>query len=405
MKFGTVHSPTLILLFVISFSFVKSQLLDVGLCISSTASCMALSDCRLVAELMDRQCLAPGRLRDMTCGYSNATRQPLVCCPSKDTGLSQPGSIPDYTTTGGDDDGNDPSTSDIQLSNGSSETDGGSTSSSSGGGLPIFNVCGLPQLIAGTPSRIPLQAGPTRLGAHPWVVRLGHRNLNSGVTEFYGAGVLITEKHVLTAAHCLNMKGSNYRLVTVRVGEYDTSSNPDCSQSLCAIPAKDIPILKTAVHPNYDESSSYNHDIMIITLQSSVNFTINVQPVCVLTRTSANLVGRRALVVGYGRLANAQKVHALQQALEVPIVPTSTCQRFYTKYGFLDNRLCAGGEPGRDMCQGFSGAPLFVRAGGVGAYFVAGIRSFGSDQCGIAGSANVYTQVSRYTAFIRNQLN
>jgi secreted trypsin-like serine protease len=80
-----------------------------------------------------------------------------------------------------------------------------------------------------------------------------------------------------------------------------------------------------------------------------------------MTRASATLIGRRALVVGYGRLASAQKVLTIQQALEVPIVPSTQCQRYYSQASVsLDNRVCAGGEQGKDICQGFSGAPLFV---------------------------------------------
>jgi Trypsin len=59
---------------------------------------------------------------------------------------------------------------------------------------------------------------------------------------------------------------------TVRVGEYETTTNPDCSNSLCAISVKDVPISKTVMHPNYDEST-FNHDIMVITMQYKVNFT------------------------------------------------------------------------------------------------------------------------------------
>lgn len=59
---------------------------------------------------------------------------------------------------------------------------------------------------------------------------------------------------------------------TVRVGEYETTTNPDCSNALCAISVKDVPILRTAMHPNYDEST-FNHDIMVVTLQYKVNFT------------------------------------------------------------------------------------------------------------------------------------
>ena len=97
--------------------------------------------------------------------------------------MAQPGTIPDYTSGGGDDDGNDPSTGDVDLGGGvgggSSEMDSSSTSNSGGpAGLPITVVCGQPQLIAGSPPRIPNLAGPTRLGAHPWVVRLGHKSIS-----------------------------------------------------------------------------------------------------------------------------------------------------------------------------------------------------------------------------------
>jgi hypothetical protein len=87
-----------------------------------------------------------------------------------------------------------------------------------------------------------------------------------------------------------------------------------------------------------------------------------VQPVCVLTRATAALVGRRALVVGWGRLASQQRQQNQQQGLDVPILSPERCQRFYIAQfaGAQDQRVCAGGEQGRDLCVGFSGAPLMV---------------------------------------------
>lgn len=90
---------------------------------------------------------------------------------------------------------------------------------------------------------------------------------------------------------------------------------------------------------------------------------VNVQPICVLTRASAALVGRRALAVGWGRLASQNKVQVQQQALEVPILQPDRCQKFYISQfsgAPQDQRVCAGGEQGRDICIGFSGAPLMV---------------------------------------------
>ena len=76
----------------------------------------------------------------------------------------------------------------------------------------------------------------------------------------------------------------------------------------------------------------------------------------------------------------------------------------------LDNtQLCAGGELGKDSCNGDSGGGLFSDLldgtdGKPRQWQVVGIVSFGSSRCG-DGKPGVYTRVSQYTQWIEQTMN
>lgn len=68
--------------------------------------------------------------------------------------------------------------------------------------------------------------------------------------------------------------------------------------------------------------------------------------------------------------------------------------------------MCVGGKIGYDSCTGDSGGPLMkVEAvDGPPKYYLIGIVSFGSKQCGKFAIPAVYTQVSQYLTWILNHL-
>lgn len=88
--------------------------------------------------------------------------------------------------------------------------------------------------------------------------------------------------------------------------------------------------------------------------------------------------------------------------LAVPIVQNSECGQTFRKAGvnLSDRQLCAGGESGKDSCNGDSGGPLMHTTNNDSAqWYIEGIVSFGA-RCGTAGWPGVYTRVNKYLDWI-----
>lgn len=95
------------------------------------------------------------------------------------------------------------------------------------------------------------------------------------------------------------------------------------------------------------------------------------QPVC-LQKTRTNLiVGKRATIAGWGKMSTSSKRASEMVYLDIPLTSWEMCLRNYGQTGALESPnsvegqwMCAGGE-GKDVCQGFGGAPLFVQESGI----------------------------------------
>lgn len=93
--------------------------------------------------------------------------------------------------------------------------------------------------------------------------------------------------------------------------------------------------------------------------------------------------------------------------VEVPVVGRKTCEvalanaRLGPHFRLSEGALCAGGEEGRDTCEGDGGGPLVCAAGPGGAYQLAGLVSWGIG-CGRPGVPGVYVDVSYYADWIHD---
>ncbi|XP_055642291.1 phenoloxidase-activating factor 1 [Toxorhynchites rutilus septentrionalis] len=242
------------------------------------------------------------------------------------------------------------------------------------------------------------------LGAYPFVARIGFKNTKTGGFIYPCSGSIIARQIILTTAHCALAKADNYRLSSVRIGDYDTRTDPDCgSTGFCAPAAINHAVSQIIVHPDYVDGQ-YHHDIALLVLRTPINYTVAAQPICLHRKRQDLTVGRRVQIIGWGKLSTSGTKSPEMQSLEVPLQSWDHCSRAYASTGALQSTksidgewMCAGGE-GRDACLGFGGAPLIIRE--QGRYGQIGIMSFGAETCGALNMPSVYTSIAHYAQWI-----
>ncbi|XP_076296054.1 proclotting enzyme [Lasioglossum baleicum] len=224
---------------------------------------------------------------------------------------------------------------------------------------------------------------PADPGEWPWMAALLRKRESR-----YCGGVLVTDRHVLTAAHCVHRYTP--RDITVRLGEYDFSIAPEESGAL------DFAVSEIRVHPYFDRIS-YENDIALAKLHRPTVFNDRVWPVC-LPPTGWTFENENAIVTGWGTGYYGGPVSAILMEVGVPIWPRDQCVRRFTRR-IPETMMCAGAyEGGRDACQGDSGGPLLYRLAN-GRWVNAGIVSWGI-RCGEPGRPGVYTRVNAYLDWI-----
>ena len=171
----------------------------------------------------------------------------------------------------------------------------------------------------------------------------------------------------------------------------------------------------------------FRNDIALIRLPSPARPSQVVQVVCLPMEALSSDTTKTGMVVGWGKTSNNQSISTKkgiysekQQKLEVislhnlPIwcsciqVPIliDDCPRTRIDH---DSQICAGGEKGKDSCNGDSGGGLFWREGALEdpesdkPWNLIGIVSFGSRSCGV-GRPAVYTRVSAFLDWIQTSI-
>lgn len=236
------------------------------------------------------------------------------------------------------------------------------------------------------------------LGAWPWISLLGFRDTLTSKVDYLCGGALITDQHVITAAHCVKDKDELY---SVRVGEHDINSNSDGAQT------QDIVIERKTPHEKFD-SVSFQNDIAILKLSRKVKLTPGVQPICLPTDESLrnrNYVKTKPFVAGWGATSYNGPSSGVLQEVQIPVVSQESCLASYKKFRTVvvdDTVICAGTKKGGiDACQGDSGGPLMISE--AERFYLLGVVSFGF-KCAEPGFPGVYTRIPYYMDWIMSNL-
>ncbi|CAL1278302.1 unnamed protein product [Larinioides sclopetarius] len=134
-------------------------------------------------------------------------------------------------------------------------------------------------------------------GGWPWMAVVFVEKRNGARSPDCG-GALVTDRHVVTAAHCVvTGRGSttmNPNQLSVRLGAHDLrqSNEPD---------ALDIPVEAVRRHEQFDPRT-YKNDIAVLRLSRPVQFSNHTSPVCLPfdSLTNEDLTGKTSTVTGFG---------------------------------------------------------------------------------------------------------
>ncbi|XP_052891892.1 serine protease 7-like [Anopheles moucheti] len=255
---------------------------------------------------------------------------------------------------------------------------------------PLFDRsnCGLP----GTNNKIAF-GQQARLFQYPWMAMIVYMSSTTGTESSECAGTIINVRYILTAAHCID--GQMERMRYVRIGEFDTRTDPDCEEDTCAAPMQRYGVEDAVFHPNFTRIVRSGHDVGLLRLNRTIDFSSgDVSPVC-LPFTSGLMGFDPTLywITGWGL---TERLEVSPVLLQARIPPVSCSLSSYA--------ICAGFGNATLHCEGDSGGPMKAQVPEYNFRFVQyGVISAGP-RCGTQGVPGISSRVSFFMQWILDNI-
>lgn len=243
----------------------------------------------------------------------------------------------------------------------------------------------------------------TEPNEYPWQAYVFVEDRNDPGFGISCGGSLISDRHVLSAAHCFPnslVDFANTSNVLVIMGVHDFTNFQQTQTEFRN--AKSV-----TMHPQYDDITTDN-DFAVIELDSPISFSAapNIRPVCLPSSGSNLPTGADVTATGWGTTSFQGSSANILQEVTVPTVSSSNCQQNLANVGITitSNMLCAGlAAGGKDSCQGDSGGPLVSNHFTNNFYELYGVTSFGYG-CALPNKPGIYAKVTAALGWIMPQI-
>ncbi|XP_016973149.1 uncharacterized protein LOC108040261 isoform X2 [Drosophila rhopaloa] len=231
-------------------------------------------------------------------------------------------------------------------------------------------------------------------GRHPWQATIRTKG-RGGISSHWCGAVVISKRHLLTAAHCLygTRKGSYF----VRVGDHYAN--------IAEASEEDTFIENWYTHENFRQGTHMNNDIALVVLKSPLRFSDYVQPICLPDKKAELVENRKCTISGWGSIKSGVSTPAqVLGSAELPILADNVCKQSNV-YGsaMSEGMFCAGSmDESVDACEGDSGGPLVCSDDDGETLY--GLISWGQ-HCGYKNRPGVYVRVNHYIDWIYEKIN